>query len=169
MPIDALRWLVQFGHVFCGILWFGGGFYTTLVQLPALMKVPLEQRGPAVAAIAPRQLRYLLRVAELTIALGIVSAFLTGRLANVSAVATSLWGWAIGIGAVLAIGLYVLMQAGVKPAIFRMLAVGRQVAAGDRTAAAEVPALVARVRTLGYVQIGVGAVVVLLMVAARLS
>ncbi len=169
MPFDLLRWLVQFAHVLSGVLWFGAGFYVALVQLPALMSVPPAQRGPLLAELAPRQIRYTLRLAEATIALGILNAFLTGRLARLPETLGSLWGWSIGVGFVLAIALYVLIQAGVRPAVFRMLAIGRQVQQGDASAAAQLPMLLRRVRRLGYAQMAIGALIVLLMVTARFT
>ncbi len=168
MPFDALRLLVQFLHVLSGVLWIGGGYYTIFVQLPALASLAPAIRGPAAAELGPRQVRYLLRVAEVTIATGILNALLTGRLAYPET-SGSLWGWSIAAGAVLAIGLYVLIQAAVKPLLYRMLATGRAAAGGDADAAARVPALVARLRTLGYVQLAVGAVIILAMVTARFA
>ena len=169
MPFDVLRWLVQYLHVLSGVLWFGAGFYVTLVQLPALVTLPPAQRVPAIAALGPRQVRYIVRLAEITIGFGIFNAILTGRLARLGETLGSLWGWAILIGAILAIGLYVLLQTGVKPAVFRIVAVARATQHGDVAGLAELPALAQRIRTLGFVQMGVGAIIVLLMVTARFS
>jgi uncharacterized membrane protein len=169
VPFDVLRWIVQYAHVFAGVLWFGGGFYTVIVQLPALLAVPAQHRGPALAELAPRQLRYIFRVAEVTIAFGILNAILTGRFANLPAAFGTLWGWAIAIGGLLAIGLYVMVRTALAPTIHRVLAAGRRVAQGDASAAADLPALAARIRTLGYVQMAVGAIIVLLMVTARFT
>ena len=169
MPFDVLRWLVQYLHVFSGVLWFGAGFYTVIVQLPALLTLPPRERMPAIVALGPRQIRYIVRLAEATIALGIVNAILTGRLARLGETLGTLWGWTIGIGFILAIGLYVLLQAAVKPALFRVVAVSRAASQGDTSGASELPALAQRIRTLGYVQMGVGAIIVLLMVTARFS
>src|SRR2546430_14326775 len=69
------RIVVQWAHVLSGVLWVGGGFYTILVQLPALAEMPMPARGPALAAIAPRQGRYVLPVAEVTLATGILPLF----------------------------------------------------------------------------------------------
>src|ERR1700738_3947414 len=72
---DLGRIVVQLAHVVSGVLWIGGGFYTVLVQLPALAVMPMPARGPALAAIGPRQVRYILRVAELTLATGVLQIF----------------------------------------------------------------------------------------------
>src|SRR5256885_16494885 len=72
---DLGRIVVQWAHVLSGVLWIGGGFYTNLVQLPALAAMPMPARGPALAAIGPRQVRYVLRVAEVTLATGILQIF----------------------------------------------------------------------------------------------
>lgn len=167
MP-DLVRWLVQYLHVFAAILWVGGGFYTLLVQLPALLATPPEARGPVMAQIGPRQIGYILRVAELTILTGVLNALVSGRLVDLAATAQTLWGWAIAIGALLGIGLYVFLQLVIKPLLFRMLALGRRAREGDASAAAELPTLVARFRQLGYGQLAAGALIILLMVTARL-
>src|SRR5256886_7816231 len=74
--VDALlRIVVQYLHVFSGILWIGGGFYTIVVQLPAVLAMPPAARGPAMAQLVPRQWKYILRVAELTIFWGFVNVF----------------------------------------------------------------------------------------------
>lgn len=169
MPFDVLRWFVQYLHVLAGILWIGGGFYTLLVQLPALLHAPPAARGPVMAELGPRQVRYLLRVAELTIATGILNALLTGRLAYPTETLQSWWGWAIGLGALLAVGLYVLIQTVVQPLLFRLLALSRAAQGGDAAAAAEVPVMLARFRRLGYTQVAVGALIVLLMVTGRFT
>ncbi len=169
MPFDLVRWIVQFLHVLSGVLWIGGGFYAVFVQLPALLATAPAARGPALAELGPRQIRYLLRVAELTIATGIVNAVLSGRLAYLGETLQSLWGWAIGLGFVLAVGLYVFIQAVIKPLLLRVLALGRAAAGGDASAAADMPALIGRFRSLGYAQLGVGALIVLLMVTASFS
>jgi len=169
MPFDVLRWLVQYLHVLSGVLWFGAGFYVSLVQLPALLTLPPPQRLPAIVALGPRQIRYVLRIAEVTIAFGIINALLTGRLAALQTTVGTLWGWAIGLGAILAIGLYVLLQTRVAPAVFSIVAVARAAQQGDAATAAELPALAQRIRTLGYVQMAIGAIVVLLMITARFN
>lgn len=160
---------MQYLHVLAAVLWVGGGFYTLFVQLRALLATPPEARGPTLAQLGPRQINYILRMAELTIVTGILNAFVTGRLADLATTAQTLWGWVIGLGAVLAIGLYVFIRAVVKPMLFRLLALGRQAREGDPAAAAELPKLVDRFRTLGYGQVAVGAFIILLMVTARLT
>ena len=76
---QVIRIGVQWLHVTAGVLWIGGGFYTIFVQLPALAAMPPAARGPAMAALAPRQIRYILRVAEATIGLGLINLFVSGR------------------------------------------------------------------------------------------
>jgi hypothetical protein len=167
LRMELLRIIVQYAHVFSGILWIGGGFYTLLVQTPSVLQAPPAARGPVMAELAPRQVRYLLRVAEITIVTGILNALLTGRLVDLGEAFRTRWGVMIFLGAVLAIGLYVLIQIAVKPTVFGLLAAGRRAAAGDAAAGAEAASAVARLRRLGYVQVAIGAVIVLAMVIAR--
>src|SRR5258708_40001175 len=78
--MDWFRLLTQYLHVFAGILWLGGGFYAALVQLPGVLAAPPAARGPVTAQLAPRQLRYILRVAAITIVSGVLNLIAPGRL-----------------------------------------------------------------------------------------
>lgn len=166
---DFFRILVQFLHVFTGILWIGGGLYTLFVQTPSLMAAPPQARGPVLGQLVPRQVTYLLRLGEITIATGILNIFASGRGRELEDLLGSRWAVAIVIGATLAIVLLGLGHAVIKPSALRLLQVGARVAAGDAAAPAEAQAIIARLRTIGYAQIGLGLVIVLAMVTARFS
>jgi uncharacterized membrane protein len=164
-----LRLLIQYAHVLAAVLWVGGGFYTLLVQVPALLRAPAAARGPVMAELAPRQVTYLLRVAEVTIATGFLNVLVSGRLGDVGELARSRWGGVIFLGAVLAVALYLLMQMAVRPAMHRLLATGRRATEGDARAGDELALIIGRLRRLGYAQLGLGALIILLMVIARFS
>lgn len=166
---ELFRLVTQFLHVFAGILWLGGGFYTLFVQLPAITASPPTARGPVVAQLAPRQMTYILRVAELTLATGVLNVFATGRAAQFRDPLAQRWTIVLGIGILLAVGLYALVRATVVPWMRRALAIGPQAAAGDPAAAAEVASIMARIRNIGRVQIVLGTLIILAMVWARLS
>jgi uncharacterized membrane protein len=166
---DLFRITIQFLHVFSGVLWIGGGLYTLFVQLPALMASPPQARGPVLAQLAPRQIRYLLRVAEVTIATGFLNVIATGRGQQLSDPLSSRWTIVLTLGILLALGLYGLTRAVIVPSIQRMLTLGPKAAAGDAAAAAEAGRIVERLRTVGFAQIGLGALIILAMVIARLS
>jgi uncharacterized membrane protein len=163
------RILVQWLHVTAAVLWIGGGFYTFLVQIPAMLAAPPQARGPVLAQLAPRQIRYITRVAELTLLTGVLNIFTSGRGQQLAEPFGSRWAIVLLVGIALAIGLYALVRATVIPWTQRMLALGPQAAAGDAAAAAEAGALVGRLRRMGYVQLTVGLVIILAMVAARFS
>ena len=165
---DLGRIVVQLAHVASGVLWIGGGFYTILVQLPALAAMPMPARGPALAAIAPRQVRYILRVAELTIATGVLQIFVNPHNRELATL-SSRWSIAIVVGALLAFVLYGLVRGAVKPAIERLLAIAPVAAGGDEAAATQVALLRERIRKLGYVQMTIGIVILAAMVTARFS
>ena len=101
---DLGRIIVQWAHVLSGVLWVGGGFYTILVQLPALAEMPMPARGPAIAAIAPRQMRYIIRVAEVTIATGILQLFVNPHDRELLTFATR-WSIAIVAGALILVAM----------------------------------------------------------------
>ncbi len=166
---QLFRLIVQYLHVFAAILWLGGGFYTLFVQLPGVLAAPPQARGPVVAQIAPRQLRYILRVAEITLATGILNLIATGRVQQFMEPFAQRWTVILGIGIILAFALYGLVRATVVPWTHRMLALGPKAAAGDAAAAAEIPRIIDRMKMIGRVQIVMGALIILAMVGARLS
>jgi len=166
---DLFRITTQFLHVFAGILWIGGGVYAGFVQLPALLAAPPQARGPVMAQLGPRQVRYLLRVAELTLVTGVLNILASGRGQQLSEPLSSRWAIVLLLGILMAIGLYVLLRVGVAPRVERMLSLGPKAAGGDAAAGAEVGRIVAALRTLGIVQVTIGVLIILAMVIARLS
>ena len=166
---DLFRITTQFLHVLAGVLWIGGGFYTLLVQLPGLMAAPPAARGPVSAQLAPRQIFYILRVAELTLVTGVLNLFATGRAQQLSEPLGSRWSIVLGLGILLAFGLYGLVRATVVPWTQRMLTLGPKAAGGDAAAAAESGQLLTRIRTVGRIQLAIGTLIILAMITARLS
>jgi uncharacterized membrane protein len=159
---------VQWLHVTAGVLWIGGGFYTILVQLPALLASPPAARGAVMPNLVPRQLNYIFRVAEFTILTGLLNLFASGRASELTRLDTR-WSWAILAGIILAVGIYALSRATVARWATRLLTLGPSAASGDAAAAAEMPQLAERIRRLGYVQLTVGALILVAMVTARFS
>jgi hypothetical protein len=166
---ELFRLITQYLHVFAGILWLGGGFYTLFVQLPGVLAAPPQARGPVVAQLAPRQIRYILRVAEVTLVTGLLNVFATGRARQFEDPLGQRWTIVLGLGILLAVGLYVLVRVTVMPWTYRMLSLAPKAAGGDAEAAAEIPRIVDRLKTIGRVQIVMGALIILAMVGARFS
>jgi uncharacterized membrane protein len=166
---DLFRITTQFLHVFAGVLWIGGGFYTLFVQLPGLLAAPAPARGPVLAQLAPRQVFYILRVAELTLVTGILNLFASGRAQQLGEPFGSRWSIVLGLGILLAFGLYGLVRATAVPWTQRMLTLGPKAAAGDTAAAAEAGQIMKRIQLVGRAQIVIGALIILAMVTARLS
>src|SRR5438067_2135072 len=107
---EWFRLVTQYLHVFAAILWLGGGFYTLLVQLPGLLAAPPAARGPVTQQIAPRQIRYILRVAEVTLVTGILNLFATGRAQQLLDPFAQRWSIVLWIGIILAFALYGLVR-----------------------------------------------------------
>lgn len=166
---DALRIAVQWLHVLAGVVWIGAGYYVTFVQLPALASMPLAARGPALQALGPRQIRWILRSAEITIASGVANLLLSGRARQLEDVLGSRWALVMAAGIVLALVLYGLARGVTKPLVERLLAVAPQAAGGDAAAAAQVPLLRGRIQRLGLFQLAIGTAILLAMVTARYS
>ncbi len=153
---------VQWLHVTAGVLWIGGGFYTVLVQLPALLASPAAARGGVMPNLVPRQLNYTFRVAEFTILTGLLNLFASGRAQELTRLDTR-WSWAILAGIILAVGIYAASRATVARWATRLIEIG------PLAAAAQMPLLADRIRRFGYVQIIIGALILLAMVTARFS
>jgi uncharacterized membrane protein len=166
---ELFRVLVQFLHVFSGILWIGGGLYTLFVQTPALMAAPPQARGPVLGQIIPRQVNYLLRLGEITIALGILNIFASGKGRLLQDALGSRWAIAIIVGGILAIVLLGIGHAVLKPSAMKLLELGPRAAGGDAGAGTEVAAIIARLKMVGRAQIALGLLIVAAMVIARYS
>ncbi len=149
-------------------MFLGGGFYTILVQGPALAAIPAPARGPAMGQIGPRQVFYLLRLMEFTILTGFLRIIVSGRGQEMSSL-SSRWAISITVGLVLSLVLLYIGHGILKPGLKRMLTLGPKAAQGDQAAAQEAGALVARFTGIGYAQLAIGAVIVGSMVLARLS
>ncbi len=159
---------VQWLHVTAGVLWIGGGFYTILVQLPALVASPPAAQGAVMPNLVPRQLNYTFRVAEFTILTGLLNLFASGRAQELTRLDTR-WSWAILAGIILAVGIYAASRATVARWALRLIEIGPLAAGGDAAAAAQMPLLADRIRRFGYLQLTVGALILLAMVTARFS
>ncbi|HUQ42011.1 MAG TPA: hypothetical protein VM052_05885 [Candidatus Limnocylindrales bacterium] len=166
---EIFRVVVQFLHVFSGLMWLGGGFYTIFVQTPALLAAPPGARGPVLGQIIPRQVNYLLRLGEATIALGVLNLFASGKARLLENVFGSRWAIAILVGAILGVTLLAIGHAILKPSALRLLELGPRAGGGDSSAAAEMGAIIARLRTVGFAQIALGLAIVGAMVVARFS
>jgi uncharacterized membrane protein len=166
---ELFRGFVQFLHVLSGVLWIGGGLYTLFVQTPALLAIQGPARGAALAQIAPRQIGYLLRLGEITIATGVLNIFASGKGTLLQNLGTSRWAIAIVFGAALAVLLLGLGHAVIKPSVAKLLALGPQAGAGDAGAAAEVAAIMFRLKRVGQAQVVLGLAIIAAMVTARFS
>ncbi|HET8568211.1 MAG TPA: hypothetical protein VFM93_04425 [Candidatus Limnocylindria bacterium] len=166
---DLLRIAVQWLHVASGVLWIGAGAYALLVILPALEAMAPAARGPAMAEIAPRQVRYVLRMAEVTLATGVANLLVSGRARLLEDPLGSRWAIVMTVGIVLAVVIYGILRGAVVPLMRRMLALGPKAASGDAAAAGEVAAMRGRLRGLATTQVALGLTVILAMVAARFS
>jgi hypothetical protein len=124
-PIEAVfRIAVQWLHVTAGVLWIGGGFYTILVRLPALLASPPAARGAIMPNLVPRQFTYIFRVAEFTILTGFLNLFASGRGQELTRLETH-WSWAILAGVILAVGVYAMTRATIARWAYRLVEMDR--------------------------------------------
>ena len=104
-PLIIIQWL----HVFFGILWFGSTLYVDFILIPALTSLPLDQQRAASKPISSMSARLIIPAAVVVIVLGILrgtvwgpvqstdilfgSAYgITFLIAFIAAIATFLWG-----------------------------------------------------------------------------
>ena len=87
-----VRWL----HVLAGVLWLGLLYYFNFVQIPAMARIPDEQKPAVAKVIAPAALFWFRHAALVTVASGLLLAGMSGYLA--SALAFAPGARAIGLG-----------------------------------------------------------------------
>ena len=74
----VMQWL----HVFFGVLWIGLLYYFNFVQVPAMPAIPAELKPGVTKHIAPRALFYFRWGAALTVLTGLTLAHLYGELVD---------------------------------------------------------------------------------------
>lgn len=169
--MEHAKALVLFAHMAAGILWVGGLVYVRFVLHPRLVQQPAPVRAPMAAAVGPATVRYLLRLGEITIALGIATFFVMGRVTLPEHLVSTAWGLSISIGFLGAVAVYAIGQAVTRPATQRIAEVARAVAAGSPPPSAPglLSALAERQARALLVQAVLGLLVVLTMAVARFS
>ena len=75
----VMQWL----HVFFGIMWIGLLYYFNFVQTPAMPAIPAEQKPAITKHIAPQALFYFRWAAALTVLAGVILAHLYQELVEV--------------------------------------------------------------------------------------
>ena len=161
--------LVMFIHIGAGIIWIGSLIYLRLILLPALGRAAPAVRGPLLMDLGPRTVRFILRVAEVTIVAGLINFLLMGGMVRMTA--SPVWSASISLGLVGALVIYILGQTVTRPVTMRIAETLRTIAGGE--APADAPALLeglaARQRNVLSWQMGIGVAVVLTMAVARFS
>jgi uncharacterized membrane protein len=78
VAIGVLQWL----HVFFGILWIGLLYYFNFVQIPTMPAIPAELKPAVSKHIAPAALFYFRWGAAFTVLTGLILAWLYGELVD---------------------------------------------------------------------------------------
>ncbi|GEM_PF-1696358 len=120
--MDIVKALLLFLHMTAGILWVGGLTYVRFIMLPAIGRQQPQVRGPVAVDLGPATVRYLLRIGEITIALGVVNVFLFGRIARMSDFVSTTWGASITLGFIGAVTIYLVGMLVTRPATLRIAA-----------------------------------------------
>ena len=169
--MEHARALVLFLHIAAGVLWIGGLTYVRFVLLPTLATQQPGVRGPVVAELGPSTVRYLLRMGEVTIVLGVAAVLTMGRMTEPGQWLSTAWGLSILAGLVGTVAIYGIGQAVTKRATLQIAATVRAVLAGTPPEGAQalLEQLAARQRKAMNVQLAIAAIVVLTMAVARFS
>ena len=75
IAIGILQWL----HVFFGVLWIGLLYYFNFVQIPTMPQIPAELKPGVSKHIAPKALFYFRWGAAFTVLTGLILAYLYGE------------------------------------------------------------------------------------------
>ncbi|GAB4149407.1 MAG: urate hydroxylase PuuD [Sphingomonadales bacterium] len=82
MDVGGLAFYVRWLHVLAGVMWIGLLWYFNFVQIPAMPKIPDEQKPAVGKHIAPAALFWFRWGAMFTIIFGLILAHLNGYLVD---------------------------------------------------------------------------------------
>lgn len=103
--------LLQWLHVFFGIMWIGLLYYFNFVQVPAMPAIPAEQKPAVTRHIAPSALFYFRWAAALTVLAGLILAWLNHELAEALSLKEGyrLIGIGMWLGLIMAFNVWVII------------------------------------------------------------
>ena len=163
--------LVMFIHIGAGVMWVGGLAYLRFIVLPTLTSAAPTVRGPIMVELGPRTVRYMLRLAEITMAAGVLNIFLADRISSLNQLFITSWGGVIFFGLAGSLVVYIMGQAVTRPTTMRIVEILRAASAGG--APADAPALLEALankqRNMLTLQLAISTVVILTMAVARFS
>jgi len=81
-PVTIAIGLLQWLHVFFGVMWIGLLYYFNFVQIPTMPNVPAELKPGVTKYIAPKALFWFRWAAMATIVLGLLLALMNGYLGD---------------------------------------------------------------------------------------
>ncbi|HEY0403798.1 MAG TPA: hypothetical protein VGD09_17405 [Blastococcus sp.] len=108
-------------HVICAILWFGGGLSNVLITGPALQRVSEGARAEIGFQMAQIAGKVYPVAAAATIVLGVLLAYLGGRVSSLEGLASP-YGITAGVALALATGLWFWGERVIGPSMRRMQA-----------------------------------------------
>jgi len=169
--LTLLKMFMMFIHIGAGVMWVGGLAYLRFIVLPTLSSAAPTVRGPIMVELGPRTVRYMLRLAEITIVTGILSIFLANRISSLDQLFITSWGGVIFFGLAGTLVIYIMGQAVTRPTTMRIAETLQAVAAGTppANAPALLEALANKQRNMLTLQLAIATVVILTMAVARFS
>ena len=78
-PVTIAIGLLQWLHVFFGVMWIGLLYYFNFVQIPTMPEIPAELKPGVSKHIAPKALFYFRWGAAFTVLTGLILAYLHGE------------------------------------------------------------------------------------------
>ena len=79
-PVTIAIGLLQWLHVFFGVMWIGLLYYFNFVQIPTMPSIPAELKPGVSKYIAPNALFYFRWAAAMTMLIGLLLAWVNGYL-----------------------------------------------------------------------------------------
>lgn len=135
-PLDVLNGVLQWVHVFFGVVWIGLLYYFNFVQIPTMPTIPAELKPGVSKFIAPKALFFFRWGAALTVLSGLLLAWSYGELVAALTLRPSarLIGIGMWLALVMAFNVWVLIWPNQKKALGLVAADDAAKAKSARTA-----------------------------------
>lgn len=165
--MDPVIIMVQWLHVLLGIFWFGAVLYADFILIPALNTLPIPTQKAVGAAIGARGNRIIPAVAFAVLILGIIRGTVFGQVRSLEDL-TEPYGITWLVALVLTIVTIIFGLRLLGPALERLGAMPvTEALNSDGSPSATLTTLVARVKRLGFLELGLFLAIFTCMILMR--
>jgi uncharacterized membrane protein len=165
--MDFVIVVVQWLHVLLGIFWFGAVLYSDFILIPALNTLPLPTQRTIGAAIGARANRILPGVAIAVLVLGIIRGTVFGPIKSLDALGTP-YGLTWLLALIVTVATIIFAVRVFAPALDRLGSIPDAEALNpDGSASTALSTLIARVKRLTFLELGMFLVIFTCMILMR--